>query len=559
MSIYKVIKNSSTKKLGIYNATDDLPLDALSADLAYVISVGRLFVYTGTGWLPVISDNAAPTWLSKPDTNVTILIGNVYDFLLAYLDPEDIKGTFTYQLTSGSLGDNILTTNNDEFSIQAIEAATFNLTFRASDTVNEIVSTTSFVIRKERWNIEQTSTLNINQTFANTYFGNAIAIDSTGDYAVAGAYNYGSPSSGSGRVSFLKRDGASWNRLSEAQATDPGLGDLFGQSVALNEDASLAAVGAWADDNGGYINNGAVYIFARTGDTWTQIHKEHGPDVNNAHFGYSVAIRNNTLYVGAPGVSSNRGAVYTYTTVNSGASWSAGQFFDQVSGTATSSRLGASISVSAEGDSTHPDITIAAGAPGDSLGRGAVFTFDNDIGDWTTDGGATVTTTKLTGQYDRAGDEFGASLSILDGKLIVGVPKSDFNTLEGGLAYHFYYNTTNNSWTEGGVLQQDDPATYDHFGASVSLTTTAEYPAATIKDTVIVGAPDKNAAYGFFWNNDTSNYQQLNKFAPPTILSNDDFGSAVAVNGNYGLVSAINRDSTGGVNNVGEVFHISLG
>ena len=559
MSIYKVIKNSSTKKLGIYGSPEELPGDALAADLAFVASVGRLFVYTGTGWLPVISDNAAPTWLSKPDVNVTILIGNTYSHTLAYLDPEDIAGTFTYQLTSGSLGNNILTTDNEDFNIQGIEAATFNLTFRASDTVNEIVSTTSFVVRKERWNVEQTSTLNLNQTFANTYFGNAIAIDDTGVYAVAGAYNYGSPSSSAGRITFLKRNGASWTRLSEASATDAGLGDQFGYSVSINGDGGLAAVGAWADDNDGYINNGAVYIFARVGDTWTQIHKLHGPAANNAYFGKSVAIKDNKLFVGAPGVNSNRGAVYTYSTTDPGLSWTAGLSYTSVTGTSASSLFGETIAVANEGDSTQPDMTLVVGAPGDSLSRGAAFVIDNDIGDWTTGGGATVTTTKLTGQYDGAGDQFGASLSILAGKIVVGVPFSDFNTLEGGLAYQFYYNTANNSWTEQNIIQPEEPANYDYFGKSVSISTNTQYPAETIKDTIMIGASGKNAAYGFAWNSDNSTYEQLTKIVPTNIFAGDSFGSAVAINGNYGLVSAINRDSTGGTSNVGEIFHISLG
>jgi hypothetical protein len=191
MSIYKVIKNKSNKKLSIYNGIDGLPDGADTATLAYVKDTNRLYVATGTAWLPVISENTVPTWSSVPANNVTILIGDTYNFTLEYADPENIAGTFTYQLSSGSLGTNTLTTNNENFSIVADQSATFSLTFRASDTVNEIISTTAFTVRRERWNIESTSTININQTYANTYLGNAVAIDSTGNYGIAGAYNYG--------------------------------------------------------------------------------------------------------------------------------------------------------------------------------------------------------------------------------------------------------------------------------------------------------------------------------------------------------------------------------
>ena len=557
MSKYKVIKNISTKKLGIYGNPLDLPDNARAADLAYVSSVGRLYVHTGTGWLPVISDNAVPTWLAKPPVTETVLIGNTYEFTLAYLDPENINGTFTYQLSAGSLGNNILITDNDSFSIEAVEPATFNLTFRASDTVNEIVSTTSFTIRSEEWNVG-TSTQNINSSFANTYLGNSVAIDDTGNWAIAGAFNYGSPSSSSGKVSFLKRDGESWTRLSEGQASDASLGDQFGYSVAINEDGTLAAIGAWAADVDSYINNGAVYIFSRTGDTWTQIHKEHGPAANNSYFGKSVAIRDNTLFVGAPGVNSNQGAVYTYTTETLGVSWTAGLSYSSVTGTSIGSLFGETIAVATQTDESLPDMTLAVGAPGDSSSRGAVLVFDNDIGDWTAGSSAVVTSSKLTGQYDSVGDQFGSALAILDGKLVVGVPYSDFNSLEGGLVYQFIYNTTNDSWTEDSILQQNDATNYDHFGNSVSISNTTEYPGAVIKDTIMVGAQDKDAAYGFAYNTGIGIYELTTKVFPINITAGDKFGSAVAINGNYGLVGSINKDFNS-VLNVGEVFHINLG
>lgn len=561
MSIYKVIKNISTKKLGIYGNPTELPADARSADLAYVSSVGRLYVHTGTGWLPIISDNAVPTWLSKPAATETILIGNTFEYTLAYVDPENINGTFTYQLSAGSLGNNVLTTDNENFSIQAVEPATFSITFRASDTVNEIISTTAFTVRTEEWNVS-TSTLNDNLSFANTYFGNSLAIDETGTYAIAGAYNYGSPSSSAGKVTFLKRNGTSWNDLGEKQSSDISLGDQFGYSVAINEDGTLAVVGAWAADTDSYINNGAVYVFSRTGDTWTQVHKEHGPAQNNAYFGKSVAIKNNTVFIGAPGYGTG-GRVRTIITSDGGSTWTGGLDL-QPDGTPVAGMLfGETLSVANGSDSTLPNMTVAVGSPGDSSSKGAVFIFDNNNGLWdanTLDGGGTILTkTKLTGSYDSAGDQFGSSLSILDGKLIVGVPYSDFNTLEGGLVYEFYYNTTNSSWTEGALIEPTDPANYDHFGNSVSLATNTEYPGGVIKDTVVVGARDKNAAYGYSYNTATSTYSQVTKIFPINISTGDGFGSAVAINGIYGLVGAINRDSTGGTSNVGEVFHINLG
>ena len=546
-TIYKVIKNKSTKKLSIYNGIDGLPDGADTATLAYVKDTNRLYVATGTAWLPVISENTTPTWSSVPANNVTILIGDTYNFTLEYADPENIAGTFTYQLSSGSLGTNTLTTNEENFSIVADQSATFSLTFRASDTVNEIISTTAFTVRRERWNIESTSTININQTYANTYLGNAVAIDSTGNYGIAGAYNYGSPSGSSGKVTFVKRDGNSWTTLGEAQSSDITLGDQFGYSVAI--DGDLAIIGAWADDTGSSINNGSVYIFKRTNDVYSQVAKIDGPASNNAFFGKSVAIIGDVVFVGAPGWSSNMGKVLTYITSDGGTTWTAGLEYN---GTTSGELFGETIDASTK---TGGGSTLAVGAPGDSLSRGAVVVHDNDINNWSTSGGATVTSTKLTGSQDTSGDKFGQSLEVLDDSLIIGVPFSDFNTLEGGIAYNFIYN--NSSWSEQSIIQPDSPVNYERFGSSVSISNTSQYPGNTTLDTVLVGAPGQSGAvYGMYWESENNRYEQLTKFAD---AANIAFGSSVAVVGNTGLVGAINKDSTGGVANVGEIYHVSLG
>jgi len=550
-TIYKVIKNKSNKKLSIYNGIDDLPDGADTATLAYVNSTNRLYVATGTAWLPVISENVTPTWASVPANDVTILIGDTYNFTLEYDDPENIESTFTYQLSSGSLGTNTLTTNNENFSIVTNQAATFDITFRASDTVNEITSATTFTVRRERWNIESTSTTNLNQTYANTYLGNAVAIDSTGNYAVAGAYNYGSPSSSSGKVTFLKRNGSSWTNLGESQSSDISLGDQFGYSLAI--DGDLAIVGAWADDTGSSINNGSAYIFKKTNDVWSETAKLNGPASNNAFFGKSVAILGNVVFVGAPGFNSNTGKVLTYITSDGGTTWTAGlDYIGSVSG----ELFGETISVSLK---TGSGSTLAVGSPGDSLSRGAVTVYDNDTDDWSTSGSATVNNTKLTGSYDASGDKFGQALQVVDDSLIVGVPFSDFNTLEGGLAYNFVYNTVNSTWSEDGIIQPDSPNNYDHFGSSVSISNTSQYPANTTLDTVLVGAPNANGAvYGFYWSTQNNRYEHLTKMIGG-VTGNSAFGTSVAVVGNYGLIGAINKDNGAGVSNVGEIIHVSLG
>ena len=64
-------------------------------------------------------------------------------------------------------------------------------------------------------------------------------------------------------------------------------------------------------------DSGSAYVFTRTGDTWTQQAQLTASDgAINHEFGYSVAIANDTIVVGASDADnengSNSGSAYTY-------------------------------------------------------------------------------------------------------------------------------------------------------------------------------------------------------------------------------------------------------
>lgn len=69
--------------------------------------------------------------------------------------------------------------------------------------------------------------------------------------------------------------------------------DYFGSSVDIHN--KMLTIGAHADDFAGH-NTGAVYIYKRNANSWQQINKIIGSQVNsNASFGSSVSLFNGTL------------------------------------------------------------------------------------------------------------------------------------------------------------------------------------------------------------------------------------------------------------------------
>jgi len=150
-------------------------------------------------------------------------------------------------------------------------------------------------------------------------FGDAVAI--SGDTVLVGADEQ---SNGyqmkAGAVYVFTRSGTTWTQ--EAELTDPGPmdGDEFGCSVAISGDTALIGADSAARDGIG----GTVYVFTRSGTTWTQEAVLNDPDSAYDYFGCSVALSGGTALIGAWGETvdgqNQAGAAYVFT--GAGASWS---------------------------------------------------------------------------------------------------------------------------------------------------------------------------------------------------------------------------------------------
>jgi hypothetical protein len=95
----------------------------------------------------------------------------------------------------------------------------------------------------------------------------------------------------------------------EAKLTDGGIGgELSGSSVSISGDT--AVMGAPAESSG----RGAAYVFFRDVGGWTLQQKLEASDgLAGDSFGTSVSVSGDHVAIGAPGRSSGRGAVYTFS------------------------------------------------------------------------------------------------------------------------------------------------------------------------------------------------------------------------------------------------------
>ncbi len=156
------------------------------------------------------------------------------------------------------------------------------------------------------------------------YFGSAVALD--GDTAAVGApYDTFGSNALQGSAYVFARSGGVWTEQAKLFAADGAADDLFGSTLAVSGDTVVA--GAFIDDIDAQTNQGSVYVFVRSGATWSLQTKllMAGGELHD-QFGLAIAIDGDKLLVGARHdtvVSNRQGSVNVFT--RSGSTWTQGQ------------------------------------------------------------------------------------------------------------------------------------------------------------------------------------------------------------------------------------------
>ncbi len=152
---------------------------------------------------------------------------------------------------------------------------------------------------------------------AQDQFGDAVAL--SGNSVVIGV-QYNNASQGTAYV--FTRAGVTWTQQQQLTASDGVASDLFGNAVAISGNTLIA--GAYTAKVGANVQQGAAYVFTRSGTVWTQQQKLTASDgTPGARFGVGVALDLNTAVVGASHAAVNgntaQGAAYVFT--RAGTTW----------------------------------------------------------------------------------------------------------------------------------------------------------------------------------------------------------------------------------------------
>jgi hypothetical protein len=313
---------------------------------------------------------------------------------------------------------------------------------------------------------------------------------------------------------------AQWAQLQKLLSPNTS---LFGYSVAV-ENATLV-VGARGDGS-----TGAAYVYERQpDDTWLQVARLTATNgTSGDHFGSSVGVSGSKVVVGCPG----KGAVYVFQKPAGG--W--------VDGSSTQvAKLTASDAVASDavGESVGlSGTTVIAGSNGVNQARGVAYLFEEPHGGWTD----ATETAKLTTTAGLAEHVLINAVAISKNTIVVGARSKN-----GGSNAACLFEKPGGGWsttTETAKLLPSDPSYNDGFGNSVSIA----------GGTVAVGAPTKavqlvpNGEYVmgavYVFEKPDGGWQNLTEVA--RLLAADEkpmdtFGDKVGVFGNRIIAGAPNH------------------
>jgi hypothetical protein len=141
------------------------------------------------------------------------------------------------------------------------------------------------------------------------YFGGSVALD--GETALISAWG---KDNHTGAAYIFTGSGSSWNQRAKLTAGDGAENDSFGSGVDL--EGTTAAIGAYGRDN----MTGAVYIFTGSGDSWSPQDILTADDrAENEAFGTAVSYSKDTVCIGQGAMGPTGHHVYVFT--RSGATW----------------------------------------------------------------------------------------------------------------------------------------------------------------------------------------------------------------------------------------------
>lgn len=321
--------------------------------------------------------------------------------------------------------------------------------------------------------------LKASNTLSSAQFGHAVAID--GDTLAVCALHMSTVDDGgasdSGAVYVFVLSGGVWEQQAYLRGSDAATADQFCSSVKVSGNTMVVGAPNKASQAG------KAYVFFRSGATWSQQQILAASNANgNDRFAHSVSISGETVAVGSTGESSAiantptnnaasaAGAVYVFT--RSGTTWTEEAYL-KAPNIGSNDQFGVDVSV--DGDTLlvtswgeDSSASVVNGADdNNALETGAAFVFVRSGGVWTQQA-------YLKADNPSVSDRFGWACALSGNTAVVGTyfeasnatgvngDGTNNNAAQAGAVYVFTRSGT--TWMQQAYVKASNTQANDNFG-----------------------------------------------------------------------------------------------
>ena len=555
-----VLVMKSASGMSVFSTLDSLPVTSLTTgQQAYVTETSRIYISNGNGWYNVAVVNATPSLTLSSSGTIALTAGAATTITMTATDSDNDNANLVLSLESGGDLFKFATVSQDSSVVtitpRTADSATAlgsdgsaTLTFKASDGVNQATVQNTFTLSfGPDWTATPTETiLSPANRAASDMWGSFVEISADGNYVAVGApyeNNVGGSYIGSvGSVKIYNKSGSNWTQQQQIRASNQATTKFF-SVPAFNSDGTYLVVGAYSNSTG----QGSIYIFTRSGSTWTQQQEITSSDIANGdYFGFSVAMNSDGTYiaVGAYGERTGVGSVYVFN--RSGSTWSQQAKIAPSIGNAANMAGAGQLSISDAGD------YIAFGAPLENAGGqssgGKAYIYTRSGTSWSEQ--ASFTSSDVA-----AIDRFGYSIAINSDAtyVVVGAYLDDETVSNSGSAYIFTRSGT--SWSQQAKINGSAPSATAVFGISSDISSDGKY--------VLIGARSGQVSsvetgLAYVFERDGTSWSEIKKLSASNGGNGDYYGWAVALSDDAAIavVGAKHEDGGAGdsLGNAGEAY-----
>ena len=152
---------------------------------------------------------------------------------------------------------------------------------------------------------------------ANDYSGSSVSLSSDGTTVAIGAgSNDGGGVSNSGHVRVYELIGGTWTQKG-IDIDGEAANDRSGDPVSISSDGTRVAIGAYANDGGGFSDSGHVRVYDWNDSAWVQVGQDIDGEAAGDYSGSSVSLSSDgtRVAIGAPANGSYSGHVRVYELI----------------------------------------------------------------------------------------------------------------------------------------------------------------------------------------------------------------------------------------------------